>query len=142
MTTNLNLIEGIYAYELVVNEVKKTASIHKIELDSVLGEDDKDKELKIVLVSPKGRSWIRVSTADPEFGGKIRISSRERVFNFSLEEWNNLRNNGVISANMGNVKNHKKFFTIKLEELKKQIENLGIEFPEYLMNVLVDTHIA
>ena len=138
MTTNL--IEGINAYELVYNEEKKTVSVHKVELDSVLGEDD--KELKIVLVSPKGRPWIRVSTADPEFGGKIRISSRERVFNFSLEEWNNLRNNGIISANMGNVKNHKKFFTIKLEELKKQIENLGIEFPEYLMNVLVDTHIA
>ena len=138
MTTNL--IEGINAYELVYNEAKKTVSVHKVELDSVLGEDD--KELKIVLVSPKGRPWIRVSTADPEFGGKIRISSRERVFNFSLEEWNNLRNNGIISANMGNVKNHKKFFTIKLEELKKQIENLGIEFPEYLMNVLVDTHIA
>lgn len=138
MTTNL--IEGINAYELVYNEAKKTVSVHKVELDSVLGEDD--KELKIILVSPKGRPWIRVSTADPEFGGKIRISSRERVFNFSLEEWNNLRNNGIISANMGNVKNHKKFFTIKLEELKKQIENLGIEFPEYLMNVLVDTHIA
>lgn len=140
MITNLNLIEGIYAYELVVNEVKKTASIHKIELDSVLGEDE--KELKVVLISPKGRPWIRVSTADPEYGGKIRISSRERVFKFSLEEWNNLRNNGVISANMKNVKNHKKFFTLELEELKKQIESLGIAFPEYLKNVLKDTHIA
>ena len=136
--------ELVYGFTLRINKETHRVNINKAAYDVAVGVNENDYT-RIVLVSPKGRSWIRVTNSIGISQGdemsKIRIGSRERVVDdITVDEWDKLRD-GAVLKKLAKSSKIDKYFSLNLNKLLELVRDSGATLEDFLVNVLKETEI-
>jgi len=134
-----NIQELVYGFALRINNEIHVVSIHKAAFNVAVGTDKSDNT-NIILLSPKDCPWIRVSTIEYTEIPKIKIRSKERSIEMSVQEWDKVRNGEVLELPSKNTK-FKKYFSLNLDRLLEIAYYNGAKIDEYLIKVLKETYI-
>lgn len=132
--------ELVIGFTLRINKETHRVNINKAAYDVAVGVNENDFT-RIILVSPKGRSWTRVANNQEEEVSKIRISSRERVVDdITVNEWDELRG-GAVLKKISKNKKVDKYFSLNLDKLLELVRDSGATLEDFLVNVLKETEI-
>ena len=136
--------ELVVGFTLRINKQTHRVNINKAVYDVAVGVNENDRT-RIILVSPKGRSWTRVTNIigvnQEDEMSKIRIGSKERVVDdISINEWDKLRDGAVLKKLAKNSKIDK-YFSLNLDRLLELVKESGATIDDALVFVLKETEI-
>lgn len=136
--------ELVVGFTLRINKQTHRVNINKAAYDVAVGVNENDRT-RIILISPKGRLWTRVTNSigvnQENEMSKIRIGSKERVVDdISIDEWDKLRDGAVLKKLAKNSKIDK-YFSLNLDRLLELVKESGATIDDALVFVLKETEI-